>query len=142
MKLSSHYLTNEVSKTRFGGKYFNDLTDDERVGFWNYRMTVIDIDSGTSREEIIDVFNRLNLTNYSLNEQEKRNSKPGLFADLVREIAREPFWEKYDLFTSGDARRMKDEEFCANLIILYRKGIIDQMSQKVINNAYNDMVSN
>lgn len=141
LKLSAHYLTSEVTKTRFGGKFFNDLTDEERVAFWNYRMTVIDIDSRTSRDEIIDVFNRLNLTNYALNEQEKRNSKPGLFADLVREIAREPFWERYNLFTSGDARRMKDEEFCANLIILYRKGIVDQMNQKVINNAYKDMVS-
>lgn len=138
-KLSERYLINEAKKDQFKDKFFNDLSDAEKTNFWNYTLVVIDIKSETERNEIVDVFNRLNLTNYSLNSQEKRHTKSGLFAELAEEIASEPFWGNYKLFSGVDVKRMKDVEFCANLIVLQQKGIIDQINQQVLNDAYADM---
>ena len=36
---------------------------------------------------------------------------------------------------------MKDVEFCASLILLYRKGIIDQTDQSALNQAYEELQS-
>ena len=102
---------------------------------------VIDIDRGATREDIITMFNRLNLTDYNLNDQEKRNSKSGEFAALARELSNEDIWDQYHLFTSKDIKRMKDVEFCASLILLYRKGIIDQTDQSALNIAYEELQS-
>ena len=34
---------------------------------------------------------------------------------------------------------MKDVEFCASLLLLYRKGIIDQTDQSALNQAYEEL---
>ena len=47
---------------------------------------IIEIDSAATRDDIITMFNRLNLTDYNLNDQEKRNSVSGEFAALARDI--------------------------------------------------------
>ena len=54
------------------------------------------------------MFNRLNLTDYNLNDQEKRNSKSGEFASLARELSDDSIWEQKHLFTTSDIKRMKD----------------------------------
>ena len=36
---------------------------------------------------------------------------------------------------------MQDVEFCASLILLYRKGIIDQTDQSALNQAYEELQS-
>lgn len=46
---------------------------------------------------------------------------------------------KYKLFNNVDVKRMKDVEFCASLILLFRSGIIDQSDQKALNRAYEDL---
>ena len=92
-----------------------------------------------TRPEIINMFRRLNLTDYNLNSQEKRNSLSGEFASLARQLSDLPIWEKYKLFNNVDVKRMKDVEFCASLILLFRSGIIDQSDQKALNRAYEDL---
>ena len=101
---------------------------------------VIDIDPAATRTDIITMFNRLNLTDYNLNDQEKRNSMSGEFAALARELSDAPIWEERHLFTTTDVKRMKDVEFCASLILLYRKGIIDQTDQTALNQAYEELL--
>lgn len=58
---------------------------------------VIDIDPTATRNDIITMFNRLNLTDYNLNDQEKRNSMSGEFAALARELSDAPIWEERHL---------------------------------------------
>ncbi|MCD7929963.1 MAG: hypothetical protein LUH15_00535 [Tannerellaceae bacterium] len=96
-----------------------------------------------SKDEIRKIFYRLNLTNYSLNDQEKRHSNTdGKFVSLTKEISKLTFWDDNELFNGGDVKRMKDEEFCSTLILLARKGIINQTSQKPLNDAYVDYAEN
>ncbi|MBR4401572.1 MAG: DUF262 domain-containing protein [Synergistes sp.] len=137
-KLKPQFLLSEEIKTKYANKLFRDLSDDDKRDFWNYQLMVIDIDPSATREDIITMFNRLNLTDYNLNDQEKRNSKSGEFASLARELSEMDIWDQYHLFTVPDVKRMKDVEFCASLILLYKKGIIDQTNQTALNEAYED----
>ncbi len=138
-KLKSQYLLDEHIKDNYGNKYFKDLDVEVKKRFWNYNLMVIDIDPSASRPDIINMFNRLNLTDYNLNDQEKRNSMSGEFAALAREISEAKIWEEWSLFTTTDVKRMKDVEFCASLILLHSKGIIDQTDQSALNRAYEDL---
>ena len=108
-------------KKAYANKYFRDLDTETRKTFWNYPLMIIEIDSKATRDDIITMFNRLNLTDYNLNDQEKRNSVSGEFAALAREISNNPLWDERRLFTGPDVKRMKDVEFCASLLLLYRK---------------------
>ena len=138
-KLKPQYLLDATSKVKYANKYFKDLESDDKKAFWNYPLMVIDIDPAATRSDIITMFNRLNLTDYNLNDQEKRNSMSGEFAALSRELSEEAIWEERHLFSASDVRRMKDVEFCASLILLYRKGIIDQTDQAALNQAYEEL---
>ena len=140
-KLKKQFLLDTGIKQKYADKYFKDLDADDKKAFWNYQLMVIDIDPAATRDDIITMFNRLNLTDYSLNDQEKRNSKSGEFAALARELSDDPIWEKNHLFTITDIKRMKDVEFCASLLLLYRKGIIDQTDQTALNQAYEELQS-
>lgn len=124
IKLKQQSLLDPAAKEKYSNKYFKDLSVEDKKSFWNYQLMVIDIDPKATRSDIITMFNRLNLTDYSLNDQEKRNSLSGEFASLARELSDAPIWEERHLFTTTDVKRMKDVEFCASLILLYRKGII------------------
>lgn len=137
-KLKPQYLLEAQSKEVYANKFFKDLDADDKKAFWNYQLMVIDIDPMATRTDIITMFNRLNLTDYSLNDQEKRNSMSGEFAALARELTEMPVWEEKHLFTTRDVKRMKDVEFCASLILLYKKGVIDQTDQSALNQAYED----
>lgn len=138
-KLKPKYLLDENAKEIYGNKYFKDLDSEDKKSFWNYMLMIIDIDPSATRDDIITMFNRLNLTDYNLNDQEKRNSKSGEFASLAREISEYTIWEERRLFTPKDVKRMKDVEFCASLILLCRKGIIDQTDQTPLNQAYEEL---
>ena len=138
-KLKPQYLLDEDSKEKYANKYFKDLDTETRKTFWNYQLMIIEIDSAATRDDIITMFNRLNLTDYNLNDQEKRSSVSGEFAALAREISDNPLWDEKRLFTGPDVKRMKDVEFCASIILLHRKGIIDQTDQSALNQAYEEL---
>ena len=137
-RLKSQYLLDPQSKEQFGNIYFRDLPPEIKSGFWNYKLMIIEIDANANRDDIVNMFRRLNLTDYSLNDQEKRNSLSGEFAALARELSDLNLWEKYHLFNNTDIKRMKDVEFCGSLILLYKQGIIDQTDQTALNEAYID----
>lgn len=140
-KLKPQHLLDASAKGKYSNKFFKDLDPDDKKSFWNYQLMVIDIDPMATRSDIITMFNRLNLTDYNLNDQEKRNSMSGEFASLARELSEIAIWDERHLFTTKDVRRMKDVEFCASLILLYRKGIIDQTDQSALNQAYEELQS-
>lgn len=141
LKLNKEYLTEEHIKKNYGDKYFKDIEPETRKQIWSFKLSIIRIQD-KDFNEIRNIFYRVNLTSYSLNDQERRHSNTwGHFSDLTSEIFALPIWDQYELFNSGDIRRMKDEEFCSTLILLARKGIIDQTTQKPLNDAYVDFAN-
>ena len=138
-RLKPQYLLDSTIRDQYANNAFEDFDSSVKKSFWNYQLMIIEIDQRATRTDIIRMFNRLNLTDYNLNDQEKRNSMSGEFAVLARELSENEIWEKYRLFTNADVRRMKDVEFCATIVLLSRKGIIDQTDQSALNQAYEDL---
>lgn len=140
-KLSKEHLITDQIKEKYGDKKFADLSNDDKIIIWTFNFSIVRI-KDKSKDEIRNIFYRLNLTDYSLNDQEKRHSNTwGRFADLSKEISELSFWNDYNLFNYGDVKRMKDEEFCASLLLLARKGIVNQVNQAPLNEAYADYAS-
>ncbi|MGE6259777.1 DUF262 domain-containing protein [Heyndrickxia sporothermodurans] len=124
---------------KYSNKRFDELTEKDKVNIWSYNIPVVQLSEVDNVETIKSIFYRLNLTDYNLRAQEKRHStSSGLFAELAIELSENEFWSNHNLFNSGDIKRMKDIEFCASLILLARDGIINQTTQKPLNNAYDD----
>jgi hypothetical protein len=142
-ELKEKFLREKQPNPNWVNRKFSSLSEEDKKQIWNYKLAVIDIDSKVRHEKIINMFRRLNLTDYNLNDQEKRNTNFGEFAVLAKELADNQFWrkEKQDsLFTAKEVQRMKDIEFCAIIIILWRNGI-GETPQKVLNSAYEDFAT-
>ncbi len=99
-KLKSQYLLDEEIKEKYGNKFFKDLDPEVKTAFWNYRLMIIEISQESTKEEIVQVFRRLNLTDFNLNDQEKRNSISGDFAALARDLSENEIWEEKHLFNN------------------------------------------
>lgn len=138
-KLQAKYLLNNDTRADFANKAFSDLTPELRTHIWMYNLSIVNIDRSCTIDDVKRMFYRLNLTDYSLNDQEKRNSLISEFGDVSHGLSENDFWEEHKLFSASDVRRMKDVEYCSNIIILAREGIVDQTNNKKINVVYDDL---
>lgn len=136
--LNERYLMNDEIKRLCGRKGFKELDQSFKNKIWEYPISIVEIDPECHIAEIKELFYRLNLTNYNLNQQEKRNSKDSIFGDKSEALSTYDFWKKAKLFSSADAKRMKDVEYCCSIYILANEGIVDQTNGKKINNYYDD----
>ena len=83
IRLHKDCLLDPVAKELYGDKSFSDLDDEVKKQLWAFRLSVIRIEN-KDMDEIRKIFFRVNLTNYSLNDQERRHSNSwGKFADLT-----------------------------------------------------------
>jgi hypothetical protein len=123
------FIDNDVqlpSESSSPGKYFRDLSEDEKEAFWDYKVVVRSLRK-TSVAEIRDLFTRLNTNNITLNDQELRNARYiGRFKQLAERLADNPLFEDMGLFTARDMRRMLDVEFVAELIVRQSAGITNK----------------
>lgn len=137
LKLNKNYLLDDDCKIKYHGKNFSDLNDADKTKIWNYSISVIEIDKKAMETDVINMFSRLNLTEYTLNAQEKRHAKKGIFHEFATELSENPFWDLINIFSAVDIKRMNDVTYCINIILLSKKGIIDQSNiNKPINEAY------
>lgn len=136
--LNEKYLMNDIIKEECANIYFSDLNEGYKNKIWEYPVSVVEIDTACTLDEIKKMFYRLNLTNYNLNQQEMRNSKDSAFGDKCEALSTYEFWEKVRVFSSADAKRMRDVEYCCGIYILANEGIIDQTNGKRINEYYDD----
>lgn len=137
-KLQKKYLTDNVVLEKYSDKFFKDLDDETKKMIWSYEMSIINLDKDFSIEEVRKMFYRLNLTDYNLNDQEKRNSLNSKFGEAAEKLANEEFWEQYKVFSPRDVRRMQDIEYCSSILILAREGIIDQTKSDRLDQIYKE----
>lgn len=137
-KLQKKYLTDNEIQEKYGDKYFEDLDDDTKKSIWSYEMSIIYLDKDFSIDDVRKMFYRLNLTDYNLNEQEKRNSLNSKFGVVSEELANEDFWSEYKVFSPRDVRRMQDIEYCSSILVLAREGIIDQTKNDRLDQIYKE----
>ncbi|MDD4295449.1 MAG: DUF262 domain-containing protein [Ruminiclostridium sp.] len=136
--LTEKHLLDENIKKRCGNKTFSELDDEDKIRLWDYKVSIVAIDRTFDKNSINQLFFRLNLTNYSLNAQEKLNSKDSAFGDASEALSNLDFWKKCRVFSAADARRMQDVRYCCSIYILANEGIVDQTGDKKINDYYTD----
>ncbi len=116
---------------------FKELPAELKASIWAYPFSVRFIKEDVDRSDIIAMFLRLNSTSNSLNPQELRNAEfDGEFLKLAEGISSNPFWDKWNIFSPAQIRRMTDMQFVSSLLIFLRFGIEEETTQTNINRVY------
>jgi hypothetical protein len=117
-----------------GGKRFSELSPDQQDSFYGYTVSV-DVIRNADRNEILQMFRRMNAFTLPLNAAEKRHSEFfGMFKDWVNNML-----DRYGLLlvdwkilTSRQIVRMADAEFIADLALAIEEGIISTSPAKLL----------
>lgn len=121
-----------VSKN-FVGKIFEDLEDYEQQAFLSYEVSLDSILSGT-REEVLEIFKRINSYTLALNKAEQRfASYQGEFKWFISDLTTiiSPFLGKYNVLTERELSRMQDDDLLAECCLQYIEGIKSRSSKKI-----------
>lgn len=98
-------------------KPYKDLDREEQIRFLQYEVVVRDLGHLTM-DEIKEIFQRINSTNYALNAMETNNARyDGPLKKLADEVSTDPFFENYRVFRANEIRRMNDVRFVLSYII-------------------------
>ncbi len=96
---------------------YQDLSNEQKTEFLNYQVAVRNL--GISDIEIVrDVFKRINRTSYGVNKMERQNAEfQGQLKRLGERVAGSYFFERYNVFSDREVRRMSDIVFSLSLLI-------------------------
>ncbi|MGA2275053.1 MAG: DUF262 domain-containing protein [Bryobacteraceae bacterium] len=128
----------ELSGDGVGAKWFEkrfeDLSDDEKAAFWDYKIVVRDV-AGASDLEIRDLFKRLNIHSVVLNDQELRHARySGHFIQAMETLADDEWWLDSSIVSLRQIRRMEDVEYISELFVGLTAGPQDK--KKTLNTYY------
>lgn len=118
---------------------YEELTREEKQEFLQYDVAVRDLGS-VSKEQIIEVFRRLNATKYSLLDIEISNAVyAGELKKASENFASNVFFEKHGVFNAADYKRMGDLRYCLTIIATYLVGYFnrDEAFEELLD-RYND----
>ena len=94
---------------------YRSLTDEQKTAFLQYDVSVRDLGAIT-KDEIVEVFRRINSTSYSLTDIEISNAVyRGKFKEFAERLSVHEFFTAHNVFTSLDYRRMGDLRFAVLL---------------------------
>lgn len=118
----------------WNGAGLADLPEHVQTAFWEYKVVVRQL-SNVVDAEIREIFERLNINSFSLNDQELRNARyKGVFIALAERLADNPFFSAIGLFTPRQIRRMIDVEFVSELLLLQIEGVTNK--KDLLEDAY------
>lgn len=139
--LDTRYLDKENKTKPYAGLKYSQLPDEIKSEVLQYIFHTRIISAKVVISEVKKVFKRINETDRSLNLQEIRHAEfDGKFISLAEELANNPFWKTYDVFTLNGIRRMVDVEFATSLLIYLRLGVTSDTSANInkVYDTYND----
>jgi hypothetical protein len=118
-------VSSDASIAKHRDKYFKDLDDDTKRGFWRYQFAVEFIPS--EDENLINtVFDRINRNVAKLTRQELRHAKfSGVFITKVEELSEWTFStlpKNFPFIQAASRKQMRDSEFIAQLLLLIDEG--------------------
>lgn len=104
-------------KSSDGIESYSDLSPEQQKKFLSYTVVVRDL-GPASLNEIVEVFERINSTSYTLNAMELENARyAGAFSRFGQDLADNPFFSRHSIFSAGDIRRMRDLRFALRMAI-------------------------
>src|SRR5690606_15888701 len=103
-------------------KSYKELDENEKKAFLQYDVAVRDL--GTlSKDEVVEVFRRLNATKYSLLDIEVNNAVyAGQFKLFCENFAQGTFFEEHRVFNARDYKRMGDLRFSISIVSTMLQG--------------------
>ncbi|SLN12992.1 hypothetical protein AQS8620_00161 [Aquimixticola soesokkakensis] len=139
--LKAAFLDLEHQNADYAGKFWKDLSTDQRAAFFQYNINARRIPSAVTQAEIRKIFSRLNETDRSLNPQEMRHATlNGAFLTASLDIADSEEMKQLEIFTKDNIRRMADVEFASQLLGYERKGIVND-TPRSMNELYDEFSS-
>ena len=121
--ISGLFCLDETDSPQFDGAYFQDLSNQQKIDFFQYNF-VVRILPNINDKELRAIFQRLNKNVVALNKQELRQATySGAFIKTMNAISDKDAFGKIGLFTANDIRRMLDVEYISELTIALLNGI-------------------
>jgi len=123
------------------GKPFSELPDEFKQSILDYEFNVHVLPSSMDDREIIQIFRRMNSTNFTLNKQEIRNALFfGEFKTSAYQLAAEQLmrWRNWGTFSEDSIARMQEVEHTAECMMMIQKGRISGKSPARIDMAFKD----
>lgn len=118
-------------------RFFKDLETIDKKAIWSYVFSIRIVRNEVSRNDIVNMFLRLNSNNMTLNPQELRNAEfEGEFMKVAAELSELPFWTENSLFSLADRRRMRDVAFVSILLVFMKEGIQEDINNLNLNKIY------
>ncbi|MEF8717542.1 MAG: DUF262 domain-containing protein [Candidatus Accumulibacter necessarius] len=105
---------------------YKELGEDQKKAFLQYDVAVRDL--GTlSKDEVVEVFRRLNATKYSLLDIEVNNAVyAGQFKLFCETFAQYQFFEEHRVFNARDYKRMGDLRFSVSIVTTMLQGYFNR----------------
>jgi hypothetical protein len=124
--LYQYFKASEDLKLTEGIQPYKELIEPQKIAFLEYEVVIRDL-GNLPIPEILEVFKRINSTNYALNTMEVHNARfDGEFKQFGEELASHPFFDQARFFTPSEIRRMGDTRFCLTLIITLMSGYFNR----------------
>ena len=115
--LRQYFDASEDLKLSSGVTPYAKLSETQQKNFLNYPVVVRDLGQA-SIQEIKEIFQRINSTNYSLNAMEINNARfDGEIKQFAEKLSQDSFFEKHRVFSNTDGKRMNDVSFTLSVVI-------------------------
>ena len=102
---------------------FNELSDEDKKNFFYYNVVIRNL-GNLDKENIREIFKRINSVNYALNAIEITNALyDGEFIDTANKILENNtnIIKKLDIFGTNETSRMRDLEFIITLMSIFEE---------------------
>jgi len=133
------FVISKSHNTEVAGKKFPQLDQISQQTILNYEFSVQVLPSSMDDREIVQLFRRLNSTNYTLNKQELRNATYyGDFKSSALLLSAEQLhrWREWNTFSNDDISRMHEVELTSECMIAIAESKISGKSPKRLDDAY------
>jgi hypothetical protein len=130
--LNNKIVLSSVSDT-FKGMKFSDIDEELQQKFLSYEASV-DTVIGAQKEEVLEIFRRINSYTLPLNEAEKRHATyQGEFKWFIKDLLElySPLFENYNILTIRQLSRMGDADLMTELCQILMAGIITRSNKKL-----------
>lgn len=116
------YITGDLDSSKLTQiKPYSDLSQEEQKKFLNYQLVVRDL-GAISEETIREVFRRINLTKFKLEDVEIHNAiYDGCFIQLAKKLSEQIDLRSYDVLFETDFTRMGDVYFFLSILATLEK---------------------
>jgi hypothetical protein len=132
-------LANDYGDAQLDGKKWSELADSSlKQRFWNYQITVDQLDFDTSDTTVVNqVFDRLNRNSNKLTPQELRHAKyDGWFITEAESETLLDDWITLGVVTKARTKRMVDCQFISELMLVVLEKKLFGFDQRLLDQLY------